>query len=103
RRRLALVALALAGVATAAVSAAATASPTRSHAAPPLSGLNYQLYVGGKGKANPRLAPVTIGFINGQGGPPNFNFPQPTAVMEAAVRMATGELARIHRHPLKLN
>jgi branched-chain amino acid transport system substrate-binding protein len=103
RRRLALVALALAGVATAAVTAAATASPTRTHAAPPPSVLNYQLYVGGKGKANPRLAPVTIGFINGQGGPPNFNFPQPTSVVEAAVRMINAELGGIHGHPVRLN
>jgi branched-chain amino acid transport system substrate-binding protein len=103
RRRLALVALALAGVATVAVTAVATASPTRSHAAPPPAVLNYQLYAGGKGKANPKLAPITIGFINGQGGPPNFNFPQPTDVIQAGVRMLNSELGGIHGHPVRLH
>ena len=71
------------------------------HRRPPV--LNYQLYVGGKGKANPKLAPVTIGFINGQGGPPNFNFPQATHVIEAEVKMINAELGGVHGHPVKLN
>jgi branched-chain amino acid transport system substrate-binding protein len=72
-------------------------------ALPPPQVLNYQLYVGGKGKANPKLSPVTIGYINGQGGPPNFNFPQGTHVTEAGVKMVNAELGGIHGHPLKLN
>ncbi len=103
RRRLALVALALAGVATVAVTAAAIASPTRSRAAPPPSVLNYQAYVGGKGKANLKLPPVKIGFINGQGGPVQFNFPQATSVIEAGVKMVNAELGGIHGHPIKLS
>lgn len=103
RRRPAFVALAVAALATAVVTAVATASTKRSHAAPPAQVLNYQTYVGGHGKANPKLSPVTLGFINGQGGPPNFNFPQPTSVIEAAVRMANAELGGIHGHPIKLN
>ena len=100
RRRLAVVALALAALATAAV---ATAATTRSHALPPAQVLNYSTYVGGTGKANPKLAPVTLGWINGQGGPPNFNFPQSTSVVEAGVKMVNTELGGIHGHPVKLN
>src|SRR5262245_1658550 len=71
--------------------------------APPPQVLNYSAYVGGKGKANPKLSPVTLGFINGQGGPPNFNFPQATHVIEAEVKMINAELGGVHGHPLKLN
>jgi branched-chain amino acid transport system substrate-binding protein len=81
----------------------AVAALASTSALPPPQVLNYQAYVGGKGKAKANLAPVTIGFINGQGGPPNFNFPQPTNVVEAAVKMANSELGGIHGHPIKLN
>ena len=70
---------------------------------PPPQVLNYQLYVGGKGKAKANLSPVTIGYINGQGGPPNLNFPQGTHVIEAGVKMVNAELGGVHGHPLKLN
>jgi branched-chain amino acid transport system substrate-binding protein len=103
RRRVALVAFALIALAAAAATAIATASSTRSHAAPSPSVLNYQLYVGGKGKADPKLSPVTLGFINGQGGPVQFNFPQATHVIEAGVKMVNAELGGIHRHPVKLD
>lgn len=63
--------------------------------------LDYGKYVGGKGKA--KGTPITIGFINGQGGPPNFNFPQPTRVIEAGVRMMNAEYGGIHGHPIKLD
>ncbi len=72
-------------------------------AAPSPELLNYQTYVGGKGKAKANLPPVTIGFINGQGGPPNFNFPQPTRVIDAAVKMVNTELGGIQGHPVVLN
>jgi len=84
-----------------AVSAVAALAATT--AAPPPQVINYQAYVGGKGKANPKLSPVTLGFINGQGGPPNFNFPQATHVIEAEVKMINAELGGVHGHPLKLN
>ena len=87
RRRPAIVGLAV--VAALAATATAVAATT---ALPPPQVLNYQLYVGGKGKANPKLSPVTIGYINGQGGPPNFNFPQATHVTEAGVKMVNAEL-----------
>ena len=98
RRRPAIVGLAMA----AALAATATAVAATS-ALPPPQVLNYQLYVGGKGKAKANLAPVTLGFINGQGGPPNFNFPQATHVVEAEVKMINAELGGVHGHPLKLN
>lgn len=65
--------------------------------------LDYAAYVGGKGAANSKLAPVTIGFINGQGGPPNFNFPQPTSVIQAGVKMINAELGGVHGHPIRLS
>jgi branched-chain amino acid transport system substrate-binding protein len=84
-----------------AVSAVAAFGATGAAAPPQV--LNYQAYVGGKGKANPKLSPVTLGFINGQGGPPNLNFPQATHVIEAEVKMINAELGGVHGHPLKLN
>jgi branched-chain amino acid transport system substrate-binding protein len=99
RRRSATVALALAAF----LVAVGTAIGATSALPPYKLVLNYQAYTGGKGKAKANLAPVTIGFINGQGGPPNFNFPQPTSVIGAAVKMINTELGGIHGHPLKLN
>src|SRR5438046_10081573 len=78
------------------------AAVTAMAAAPPPQVLNYNVYVGGKGKAKANLSPVVLGYINGQGGPPNFNFPQPTRVIQAAVRMVNAELGGIHGHPVKL-
>src|SRR6478609_5889424 len=98
RRRRLLAVLAVVTALTATVSAVAATS-----AVSPPQVLNYQLYVGGKGKANPKLAPITIGFINGQGGPPNFNFPQATHVIEAEVKMINAELGGVHGHPVRLN
>ena len=103
RRRPAFVALAEAALVTAAVTAVANASTNRSNALPPAQVLNYQTYVGGHGKANPKLSPIVLGWVNGQGGPPNFNFPQSTRVVEAGVRMVNNELGGIHGHPVKLN
>ncbi|HEY1369244.1 MAG TPA: ABC transporter substrate-binding protein [Gaiellaceae bacterium] len=96
RRRLAL---------ATAVCVALGASAVAAIAAPKASGpvLDYATYVGGKGKANPKLSPVVLGFINGQGGPPNFNFPQATSVIEAGVKMVNAELGGVHGHPVKLN
>jgi branched-chain amino acid transport system substrate-binding protein len=98
RGRRAIVALALAFALTATAAAVAATS-----AVSPPQVLNYQVYVGGKGRANPRLAPVTIGFINQQGGPPNVNRPQATSVIRAGVRMVNAELGGINGHPLRLS
>ena len=32
---------------------------------------NFQQYVGGSGKANASLSPLTLGWVNMQGGPPS--------------------------------
>jgi branched-chain amino acid transport system substrate-binding protein len=94
---------ALASTIGACLAVSAVAAFSVAGAATPPQVLNYQLYVGGKGKAKANLSPITIGFINGQGGPPNFNFPQPTNVIEAGVRMVNTELGGIHGHPIELN
>jgi branched-chain amino acid transport system substrate-binding protein len=98
RRRRATVMLAVAAALTATATAVAATG-----AAPPPVVLNYQAYVGGKGKAKANLAPVTIGWINGQGGPPNFDFPAVTNVARAGVRMINAELGGVHGHPVRLN
>jgi branched-chain amino acid transport system substrate-binding protein len=54
----------------AAVALAAVVAVTAAFAAQPRSVTNYVAYVGGKaGKANPKLAPVWIGYVNQEGGP----------------------------------
>jgi branched-chain amino acid transport system substrate-binding protein len=98
RRRRGVVALAVAAAVTATATAVAATG-----AAPPRELLDYQVYVGGKGKAKANLAPVVIGFINQQGGPPNVNRPQATSVVRAGVKMVNEELGGIQGHPLRLN
>ena len=98
RRRRALVVLAVAT----ALTATATAVAATTAVSPPQV-LNYQAYVGGKGKAKANLSPVVLGWVNTQGGPPNATFPQVTDVARAAVRMVNGELGGVHGHPVKLS
>jgi len=95
RRGLALLAAGCVVFAASAVAAVAATAPGKGAV------LNYAKYVGGSGKA--KGSPITIGFINGQGGPPNFDFPQPTRVIEAGVRMMNSEYGGIHGHPIKLD
>src|SRR5262245_34049073 len=99
RRRRATVFLAVA----AALVAAATAFGATAALPPYKLVLNYQAYVDGKGKANASLPPVKLGYINGQGGPVNFNFPQATSVVRAAVKMINAELGGINKHPVQLS
>ena len=87
----------------AALTAMVTAVGATGAVGPPAQLLDYQKYVGGKGKAKANLAPVTIGYINGQGGPPNFNFPQATSVIRAGVKMVNEELGGVRGHPLRLS
>jgi branched-chain amino acid transport system substrate-binding protein len=63
---------------------------------------NFQQYVGGSGAANPSLSPVTIGWVNEQGGPPSETFPQATAAAQATVKMINSELGGVHGHPVQL-
>jgi branched-chain amino acid transport system substrate-binding protein len=99
RRRRATIVLAIA----AALTATATAVGATGAVGPPSQLLDYQKYVGGKGKAKSSLAPVKIGYINGQGGPVNFNFPQATSVVRAGVKMINAELGGVHGHPVQLS
>jgi len=97
RRRcgLAVLAAICVGFAVSAVSAGAAPAPGNALV------LNYAKYVGATGKA--KGSPITLGFINGQGGPPNFDFPQPTRVIQAGVKMMNAEYGGIHGHPIKLD
>jgi branched-chain amino acid transport system substrate-binding protein len=64
---------------------------------------NFQQYVGGSGKANTSLSPVTIGWVNEQGGPPSETFPQATLAAQATVKMINDELGGVHGHPVQLS
>jgi branched-chain amino acid transport system substrate-binding protein len=64
---------------------------------------NYLSYVGGKaGAANPSLPPVTIGFVNQQGGSQTIG-PLATTGAQIAVKYINTELGGIDGHPLKLS
>jgi energy-converting hydrogenase Eha subunit F len=47
---------------------------------------NYAQYTGGSGKATASLSPVTIGFVNMQGGLPSESDPEAAIASQAAVR-----------------
>ena len=64
---------------------------------------NFQQYTGGSGKANPSLSPVTIGWVNMQGGPPSQTFPEATRAAQATVKMINTELGGVHGHPVQLS
>lgn len=93
---------------TSSSSAAAGGAPAASSAAPAASGgsqasiTNFASYVGASGKADPSLSPVTIGFLNQQGGPPGQDFPQSTAAAQATVKLINAELGGVHGHPVQL-
>src|SRR6266540_3436811 len=58
-------------------------------------------YTGGQaGKADPKLSPVTIGLVNGEGGP--VSFPDNTAGVKAAVKYVNAELGGVQKHPVKV-
>src|SRR5580700_1786293 len=63
---------------------------------------NYPGYVGASGAANSSLSPVTIGWVNEQGGPPSETFPQATLAAQATVKYINSQLGGIHGHPVKL-
>src|SRR5690242_10172827 len=63
---------------------------------------NYLTFVRGKaGKANPKLSPVEIGWVNLQGGQVEIG-PNATPAAELAVRYVNDSLGGIGGHPLKL-
>jgi branched-chain amino acid transport system substrate-binding protein len=60
---------------------------------------NYNVYVGGKGKANPKLSPVVIGAINTQGGQVLVG-PGWTNGIKTAVQYVNNYLGGVGGHPL---
>jgi len=80
-----------------------TSAGTNTSAAYAGSVTNYTQYVGASGKANPSLSPITVGWVEEQGGPPNESFPQATAAAEATVKFINDALGGVHGHPLQLS
>lgn len=63
---------------------------------------DYLKFVGGTpGKANPKLKPVVIGWVNQEGGQAEIG-PLATPAAEVAVRYVNDSLGGIKGHPLKL-
>ncbi|MEU0945202.1 ABC transporter substrate-binding protein [Streptomyces canus] len=84
------------GAGAAASSAAADSRPSAARVT------DYQKYVGGKaGKADSGLSPVTLGWVNVEGGPGGS--PEATLGAKAAVRYVNEKLGGIGGHPLALN
>ena len=90
-----------------ATSASGTASPTsagsNTASAFAHSVTNYQQFVGGSGAANSSLSPVTIGWVNEQGGPPSETFPQATLAAQATVKFINTQLGGVHGHTVQLS
>ncbi len=117
-RRFAVAAAAIAALAAAGCGSGANSSSTSasSPAAPPASlpastgtggqgaqsVTNYLAYVGGKaGPANKSLPPVSIGYVNQQGGPTAVGL-LATAGAQMAVNYANAELGGVDGHPIQL-
>src|SRR5499427_3285180 len=60
---------------------------------------NYNTYVGGKGKANPKLSPIVVGAINTQGGQVLVG-PGWTNGVRTAVQYVNRYLGGVQGHPL---
>ncbi|HXT93061.1 MAG TPA: ABC transporter substrate-binding protein, partial [Trebonia sp.] len=64
---------------------------------------DFVQYTGAKaGAADNSLPPVTIGWVNMQGGPPSQTFPEATRAAEATVKYINSSLGGIQGHPVKL-
>ncbi len=117
-RRFAVAAATIAALAAAGCGSGANSSSTSasSPAAPPASlpastgtggqgaqsVTNYLAYVGGKaGPANKSLPPVSIGYVNQQGGPTAVGL-LATAGAQMAVNYANAELGGVDGHPIQL-
>ena len=93
--------------------ATSAAAPATSAAAPAPSGstgglgsqsvTNYLTYTGGKsGPADKSLSPVTVGFVNQQGGPVAIGL-HATDGAEMAVKYINAELGGVDGHPVQLD
>ncbi|MGH9028970.1 MAG: hypothetical protein ACRDV4_05085, partial [Acidimicrobiales bacterium] len=98
-RPLALGGAALALVAGLLVTGVAGAAATHSRHYKPIT--NYPAYVGGSGRANPKLSPILIGAVNQQTAP---NAPTPlwTTGVKVAVDYANQHTGGIDGHPIKV-
>lgn len=77
-------------------------NPTATSSAAPWAVTDYVEYTGGTdGAADDSLAPVTIGWVNQQGGP--LGFPTATEGAEAAVEYVNEYLGGVGGHPLALH
>ncbi|MFZ2046947.1 MAG: ABC transporter substrate-binding protein [Trebonia sp.] len=111
---LAVALLAAAGCSSSSSSSSSTTPPATSAAAAPspsgtTGGLgaqsvtNYLTYTGGKsGPANTSLTPVTIGFVNQQGGPQVIG-QHATDGAEMAVKYINAQLGGVDGHPIVLD
>ena len=64
-------------------------------------GYQYAKYVGGTGKANPKLSPVVVGVVNQQGGTEAVA-PEWTTGAEIAVKHINQHTGGIDGHPLRI-
>jgi branched-chain amino acid transport system substrate-binding protein len=110
---LAVAALAAAGCSSNSSSSSSSAPATSAAAAPSPSGTsgglgaqsvtNYLTYTGGKsGPASSSLAPVTVGFVNQQGGAEVIGL-HATDGAEMAVKYINAELGGVDGHPIVLD
>jgi branched-chain amino acid transport system substrate-binding protein len=94
-------------------SSSTTSPPATSAAAPSPSGTtgglgaqsvtNYLTYTGGKsGPANSSLTPVTVGFVNQQGGPQVIG-QHATDGAEMAIKYINAQLGGVDGHPIQLD
>ena len=64
---------------------------------------DFVQYTGGKaGPADNSLSPITIGWVNEQGGPPSQTFPEATRAAQATVKYINTSLGGIQGHPVQL-
>jgi branched-chain amino acid transport system substrate-binding protein len=110
---LAVAALAAAGCSSNSSSSSSSAPATSAAAAPSPSGTsgglgaqsvtNYLTYTGGKsGPASSTLAPVTVGFVNQQGGAQVIG-QHATDGTEMAIKYINAELGGVDGHPIQLD
>ena len=110
---LAVAALAAAGCSSNSSSSSSSAPATSAAAAPSPSGTtgglgaqsvtNYLTYTGGKsGPANSSLTPVTVGFVNQQGGAEVIGL-HATDGAEMAVKYINAQLGGVDGHPIVLD
>ena len=76
--------------------------PVAGGAPAPTAVTNYVQFVGGKaGKANPKLKPIVLGWVNQQGGQAEIG-PLATPAADVAVRLINDTMGGIGGHPLRL-